>query len=462
MKGAVQLFLCLVAFTWLPPAWCGDAPPGTFQECIEEPVFEGRVCTVQANRKAKTGVILIHGLNGSIGDWQHTIPALAKDFHVVAFDLPGFGKSDKGSQHYSPTRYARLAHFLSDRYFLNKPYHVVGHSMGGAVALRFAAQRPLRFQRLVLIDAAGILHPQVITKFQAGSMMEKTSGMQQTRGFAERLSGKLLEQVERLPISPTDIVNTALGRDVVLQGGPEKIAALDLAGEDFSYAISSVTEPTLVLWGDNDLVVPLRTGKVLAARMPYARLEIISGSGHEPMLDQTEQLNTLVRKHLLANEDVLARSYEQVSPPAKFASERIGSCSNESGKEFTGDYLAIELRDCSDITIRNARVGRLTVLNSRLNLIDTEISGEGAVEDGEDIGLFADNSEITITNGDISGGFAIKAVSSRLDLAGVHLSGTQASVKGLYSKIVFSVCRVNSPHKSGNLHTFKNISEEEF
>jgi len=206
---------------------------------------------------------MIHGLNGSTDDWQNVIPALAKDFHVVAFDLPGFGKSDKGSQNYSPTRYARLAHFLADHYFQDKPYHVVGHSMGGAIALRFAAQRPLGFQRLVLIDAAGILHPLVITKFQAGSMMVRASGVQQTRGFVERLSGMILEQAEWLPISLTEIVDTALGRDRVLQGGPEKIAALGLAGEDFSHAIASVTEPTLILWGTTILLFRCAPGKCL-------------------------------------------------------------------------------------------------------------------------------------------------------------------------------------------------------
>ena len=454
MNVAVRLLACLVAFIWLQPAWCGDAATATFQECIEEPIFEGRVCTVQANRDAKVGVILIHGLNGSVDDWLRTIPALATDFHVVAFDLPGFGKSDKGSQHYSPTRYARLAHLLADHYFPDKPYHVVGHSMGGAVALRFAAQRPLRFRRLVLIDAAGILHPLVITKFQAGSVMERASGMQQTRGFAERLSGKILEQAERLPVSPTEIVNTALGRDVVLQGGPEKIAALDLAGENFGYAISSVAAPTLILWGNNDLVVPLRTGKVLADRMPHARLEIISGSGHEPMLEQTEQLNALVRRHLLASDDALAESYRHAAPLPKFDSKRVGSCSGESDKEFMGDYLAIELRDCTNITIRKARVTQITVLNSRLNIVDTDIPGN-------DVGLLSDNSDITITNGDISGEIAIKAMGSRLDLAGVHLSGTQAAVKGLNSKFVFSVSQVSSPHTKGNLHAFKNMEDEE-
>jgi len=451
MKVAVRALVVLMMCMCLRPAWSGEM--ALYQECIEEPVFEGKVCTVQANRDARTGVILIHGLGGSVDDWKNVIPALAPDFHVLAFDLPGFGKSDKGSQDYSPTRYANLAHFLADHYFPNKPYHIVGHSMGGAISLRFAAQRPLRFQRLVLIDAAGILHPQVISKFQAGSMLERTSGVQQTRGFAERLSARILEQVDRLPISPIDIANSALGRDYVLQGGPEKIAALELAGEDFSKAIAAVTNPTLILWGGNDLTVPRRTGEILAARMPRARMEIIPDSGHEPMQDQTERTNTLIRRHLLASEHDLAERYRPAPPRPAFASERVGSCSGASDMKFEGDYRSIELRDCSNIIIRNARVGQLNVLNSRVEMLDTDILGK-------DEGLHADNSDVTITNGDISGVIAINATGSRFDLAGVHLQGSQDAVKAVDSKFTFSVSEVHSPHTDGTLHTYKKMADE--
>ena len=454
MNNSMRTILCLMAFMWLPAAWSADAAIETHEECINEPIFEGKVCTLQANRDAKIGVILIHGMDGSYEDWQKTIPALAEEFHVVAFDLPGFGKSDKGSQEYTPTRYARLAQFLANHYFQNKPYHVVGHSMGGAVALRFASQQPQRFQRLILIDAAGILHPLVITKFQAGSMLQRKSGVRQTRGFAERLSGKILEKIEGLPFSPNDIVNTALGRDRVLQGGPSYIAALGLAEEDFSYAVASVTAPTLILWGDNDMVATLRTGKMLAGSMQHARLEIIKDSGHEAMLEQAKQVNALIRRHLLASDDVLTKRYQQDPPRPALTSQRVGECSGASGKEFTGDYRTIELRDCSNITLRNARVGQLRVLNSQLELIDTDILGK-------EVGLQADNSEITMTNGEISGGIAINAVSSRFDLAGVSMIGTQASFKGISSKLTCSICQVNSPHAKGNLHIFKNMGSEE-
>lgn len=450
MGKAGRGMLGLLALVWLQTSLCSETISGSHEECIQEPIFEGKVCTVQANRDARTGVILIHGLNGSVNDWKNTIPELATNFHVVAFDLPGFGKSDKGSKDYSPTAYARIAQFLADRYFPNKPYHIVGHSMGGATALRFAALRPLRFQRLVLIDAAGILHPLVLSKFQAGSMVERVSGVKQTRGLAERVSGKVLELADKLPFKPDDIVNTSLGRDSMLQGGPDKIAALALSAENFSYAISTVTEPTLILWGDNDLTVPLRTGEVLAARMPRARLEIIANSAHEPMNDQPEKLNTLLMHHLLVDEQALAGQFGKKNKESAPASERVGTCTGDSNKTFEGDYRSIELRDCTNITIRNARIGQLSVYNSRVTLLDTDIAGK-------DEGLLANNSDITITNGEISGAIALNAINSRVDLAGVHLKGSRDAVKAVGSKLVFSVSQVHSPHTDGALHDYRNI-----
>ncbi len=458
MNNAIRLTLILMALLWLQTAWSADTEPetvylpDTVEECFKEPVFDGMVCTQQTNPTAKTGVILIHGLGGSMNDWKNTIPALAKNFHVLAFDLPGFGKSDKGSQEYSPTRYANLAQFLADRYFPGKDYHIVGHSMGGAIALRFAALRPLRFQRLVLIDVAGVLHPQVISKFQAGSMLDSASGPLKTRRFVEHLSGRLLEEIDRLPISPIDIVNSSLGRDYVLQGGPQSIAALMLSGEDFSNAITSVTEPTLVLWGDNDLIAPLRTGRVLAARLPQARLSIIADSGHEPMLDQTDITNALIEKHLLANEPELAALYPPAPALHVLESDRVGTCKRDSGMSFTGDFRRIELDDCTNITIRNARVGQLNVLNSIVSLFDTDILGGNEA-------LHAYNSEVTITNGNISGEIAIKSERSRFDLAGVHLKASKDAVKASGSKFVFSVSQAHSLHTDGNLHFYRKMND---
>lgn len=74
-KDSMHLLLVLATLVWLQPAWCGEAKIAALDEYINEPIFESKVCTVQANHNAKTGVILIHGLDGSYEDWKRTIPA---------------------------------------------------------------------------------------------------------------------------------------------------------------------------------------------------------------------------------------------------------------------------------------------------------------------------------------------------------------------------------------------------
>ena len=85
-------------------------------------------------------------------------------------------------------------------------------------------------------------------------------------------------------------------------------------------------------------------------------------------------------------------------------------------------------------------------------MIDTDILGK-------DEGVHADKSNITITNGNISGVIAIKSERSRFDLAGVQLKGNRDAVKAAGSNFVFSICRVHSPHTEGTLHVYKKMND---
>jgi hypothetical protein len=168
------------------------------------------------------------------------------------------------------------------------------------------------------------------------------------------------------------------------------------------------------------------------------------------MNEQPEKLNALLMHHLLADEQALAGHFGKKNRESALASERVGTCISDSNKTFEGDYRSIELRDCTNITIRNARIGQLSVYNSRVTLHDTDIAGK-------EEGLLANNSDITITNGEISGEIAVNAINSRIDLAGVHLKGGREAVKAVGSKLVFSVSEVHSPHTDGALHDYRNM-----
>ena len=104
---------------------------------FDEPVFKSKVAVLEAGSKHKPAIILIHGL-GHLGmkDWFSVIPALEKNYHVIAIDLPGFGLSSAARGRFLPTNYAHVIASISKQYG-NEKAIIMGHSMGGAVALRY-------------------------------------------------------------------------------------------------------------------------------------------------------------------------------------------------------------------------------------------------------------------------------------------------------------------------------------
>ncbi len=134
---------------------------------VKDPIFGGSVYVQLTGNENKPAVVLIHGLGESAsGHWQQTIALLKPNYRVFTLDLPGFGRSDNGNHLYSPENYARLIHHLTQTY-IGKQFHLVGHSMGGAIALYYAARYTDDVETLTLIDAAGILHQVAYSKHLA-------------------------------------------------------------------------------------------------------------------------------------------------------------------------------------------------------------------------------------------------------------------------------------------------------
>jgi pimeloyl-ACP methyl ester carboxylesterase len=361
----------------------------------------------------------------------------------VAFDLPGFGRSEKRNALYSPGQYAAFLQWVVDR-CTTGPVTVVGHSLGGAIALHYAAGYPARLHRLVLADVAGILHRAVYTKELLGPKIPDLPGPVDLKGLLGGVLG-------RLPAPPLDL-DFLLGNETlrsgILGGDPAKIAALALVQEDFSPLLEQVTAPTAILWGDDDTVTPLRTGLLLEALLPRARLQVIPRAGHVPMLDQPHLFNRAVLDALDAR--------ESAPPPAPDGtSERIGLCRGETGKTFSGPFARIEITDCRDVRLTDITAAAVVIDRSRVVMEQGEIRGKG-------IALSVTDSSVTATGLRIEGETALLASGSTLDLAGVTLTGTSAAVRTQRpSTLLFSVSRGQSPSTKGYLHGVKKLATNE-
>src|SRR4029077_20469429 len=172
MSGArLRPFWLVAALLFAAPAF-----PQTASERVAEPVFGGHVMLYRAGPADAAPVVLIHGLgqNGA-KDWDKLIPALSSRYQVLALDLPGFGQSDKGNELYSPVNFTRVIESVVGSR-VSRPFVLVGHSMGGAVAIAYASRYPERVRRLVAVDAAGILHRAVYAQSLSRLVTEAAGG----------------------------------------------------------------------------------------------------------------------------------------------------------------------------------------------------------------------------------------------------------------------------------------------
>jgi pimeloyl-ACP methyl ester carboxylesterase len=224
-------------------------------------------------------VVLLHGLCGSLRWWSANIPALAKEFRVLALDLPGFGRSRRTGRIPSVPEMARLvAEWMAGADAT--PAHVVGHSMGGHVAIHLAARYPERVSRLVLTDAAGLFRP-----LAPGPLARWVYGMSWPRGWgAPRF----------LPV---------IWRDALRAGPLTAVRALHgILSDDVSALLPRIHAPTLVVWGARDPLIPVENAARLREGIPGARLHVVPGAYHNPMVDRADEFNQVVGAFLRGEE----------------------------------------------------------------------------------------------------------------------------------------------------------------
>jgi pimeloyl-ACP methyl ester carboxylesterase len=420
--------------------------PGMEAHRIDEPVFNGHVVVYEAGRGNARGILLVHGV-GQEGarDFRNQVDWLKQSYHVIAVDLPGFGQSDKANALYSPTNYIGVLKHVADR-FLSAPFALVGHSMGGVVSLRYAATYPQDVRRLVVVDTPGILYRYAYaSRYLAYLGLDFVPGEPLDR--LTDIARRILTPIERVKFDPQSILDSPKLRQDLLDGDPAKIAGLAAVTDDLHLDLPGIRAETLVVWGAQDTLAPLRTGRVLAQKLPHARLVVIDGAAHVPMLEAPERFRAELEPFL-----------ERGLPPAPttvvapMAQHGEATCRRRRDLVFEGEYDRLTIERCQGIRIRNARIGELIVNGSTVTIDDSRIGG------GE-TGLLARGSSIVMTGGSIEGGVAITAVGSRLDLAAVDIEGSGAAVTApKRSYVVLSLCRVRSPHTQGEVHEFFTVT----
>ena len=255
-------------------------------------------------------LLLVHGIAGTCENWREVIEPLAHRHTVIAPDLPGHGASEAGAGDYS---IGALASGLRDLLLAlgHERATVVGHSLGGGVAMQLAYQYPEMVERLVLVSSGG-LGPEVSPVLRAAALPGADLFISVTAGAGRRAGSVLGRGLSAVGLRPSaDVAEVARGY-ASLDDPARRAAFLDtlravvgtrgqrVDASDRLYLAEAV--PVLIVWGARDSIIPVRHGEDAVAAIPGARLEIFEDVGHLPQLEAPGRFIAVLERFLRETE----------------------------------------------------------------------------------------------------------------------------------------------------------------
>jgi pimeloyl-ACP methyl ester carboxylesterase len=259
-----------------------------------------RAAASRADRAAT--MVFIHGLSGSWQNWLENLPHFAAAGHrVIAFDLPGFGESQMPREKISIAGYGRFVETLLDQLEVG-PAVVVGNSMGGFIGAELAIRFPARVERLVLVSAAGLTaeyqrNDRVLGALRyAENLLTAWAGWVASRSDALARRPRTRRLVMGFVVHRPDLLPAPLVSEQVRGSGrPGFVDALDaLTGYPIRDRLGRIGCPTLVVWGENDHLVPVRDAHEFGQLIPDSRKVVWPQTGHMAMLERPAAFNALV------------------------------------------------------------------------------------------------------------------------------------------------------------------------
>lgn len=246
--------------------------------------------------------MLLHGIAGTSATWDAVLPRLAENHDVLAPDLLGHGESAKPPGDYSLGAYANAVRDLLEALGENRGTFV-GHSLGGGIAMQFAYQFLERCERLVLVDSGGLgreVHPLL----RAAALPGASLVLPWLSTATSRGAGALVRGMSRLGIRAGPDLDEIWRGFVSLEEPAARRAfietvrgVMDLGGQRVSanerlYLAEGL--PILIVWGENDPLLPVRHARAAHERLPGSRLEIFPEAGHFPHRDDPERFATVL------------------------------------------------------------------------------------------------------------------------------------------------------------------------
>lgn len=261
-------------------------------------------------------IVFVHGLSGSWPNWLEQLPVFAGagraaqgpygGHRVIAMDLPGFGHSPMPREQITISGYARIVDGLMGELQIDAAA-VVGNSMGGFISAELAIGYPQRVERLVLVSPAGLStynhrgatralpalkRTERIVSAYTGWVVAKADTVAKRPGLRNATLGLVARHPSRLP--------AALAAEQVKGAGkPGFMQALEAnLNYDYRERLPEIACPTLIVWGAEDRVIPVRDAAVYAELIPRSRKVVYADTGHLAMLERPQKFNRLLNEFL--------------------------------------------------------------------------------------------------------------------------------------------------------------------
>jgi pimeloyl-ACP methyl ester carboxylesterase len=274
-------------------------------------------------------LLLVHGIAGSCNTFEPVLEPLAERYQVIAPDLLGHGQSGKPRGDYSLGAHASALRDLMEMLEIPSAT-IVGHSLGGGVAMQMAYQFPKRCERLVLVSSGG-LGPEVTPLLRAASLPGTDLALQvATSERAKGVYRKVLSPFKRrFHLEAAPEMAHMLEHVACLQNREARHAfihtvraVIDLRGQridarDRLYLANHV--PMMIVWGDRDRLIPVKHGREAHAMLPASRYEEFKGAGHFPHRDDSERFVDIMLEFMESTE------------PARISAELLRSAVQEAG-----------------------------------------------------------------------------------------------------------------------------------
>ena len=290
--------LALLTLITLPAVGCGQVvagsepwtPPDYWADERYTEIDGLKVCYLEAGPPASEAetIVFVHGWSGNLQNWWDQFEHFQRRYHVVVFDAPGHGKSERGDHlDYSMELYVETLDGLLDELGLEQVI-MVGNSAGGWAAANYTIAHPERITKLVLSDSTGTRH---VGSVGAVLPMLNARWLQ----MANMTTGEHYPGQDPKSQARQEFVSSFAG---TVEEAPYLEALAALLPHSYveipKQELATITAPTLIVWGDDDPVVPVKAMRTFEKALPNDQSYVVHLGGHTPMMQSPDEFNCAV------------------------------------------------------------------------------------------------------------------------------------------------------------------------